>query len=805
MSATVHRLFPTPGGPLPPDTELLPAAHPIIDSLRALTQPLLVAQLRALFEGADDSLFAMSQRSGVGDEQRFAFDTMRRLRLERRRIEREFERALWASFESSAALETGEIDLDRQALQHTEELEEKIAVGNLAAKAETRHREALRELNRRINHLIRQLGVPIARHALSPESICEAFKASLRGLDLTLSVRLLLYKLFDQYCAAGLGQIYQAAARLFDAHGVRPLEPLPAAATPTWSAYGAPPDVAAFIGDQPLELPTLDRHTREALQDIGDRMGGYRPQDAAFAEELLGFATRMGLDAPSASQVAPSQRLSLVGQMCNEILSDPHLPKSMRPPFERLRFPLIKIALADGSFFSNRAHPVRRLVAEAAETAASSRVASPTVVRRLEERLRHIAEQIDLSATFVRPEVHKLLPLNSIEISAFLDQQREESETRRENVLNKVRRTVAQELEVHTLGRKPLPSLLQFLRIGWGPLMAARLLRDGMNSRPWIDAINRLVQVLISMDATEISAEHHSVRARLIDAVARDLIDIGMRNDKVDTAATTLRQAYRELDARLAAMTPEDRQRQELSLLSPEETAAVMAEFPAPGSEELRVPAAETLGSPLPSELRLDPLPEPPRLPDVVPESTDPMPANASTGPSSNDPLLPRPVPPDAVESWDLRDTPSPTAAPDPPAAQDPEPPPAPEPPSAGRAEPVAPRPPTSNTDADADAAQVSEPGIDAHTPDAELLALCLPAESWFRVYDAQRKQTLWLKVSRYYAEHGSVGFTGFDAKQTLSIRDARFISDLVQGRTEPVNASPVQIRAIAELRQRHR
>ena len=82
MSATVHRLFPNPGGPLPPDTDLLPASHPIIDSLRALAQPLLVAQLRALFEGADDSLFAMSQRSGAGDEQRFAFDTMRRLRLE---------------------------------------------------------------------------------------------------------------------------------------------------------------------------------------------------------------------------------------------------------------------------------------------------------------------------------------------------------------------------------------------------------------------------------------------------------------------------------------------------------------------------------------------------------------------------------------------------------------------------------------------------------------------------------------------------------------------------------------------------
>ena len=86
-----------------------------------------------------------------------------------------------------------------------------------------------------------------------------------------------------------------------------------------------------------------------------------------------------------------------------------------------------------------------------------------------------------------------------------------------------------------------------------------------------------------------------------------------------------------------------------------------------------------------------------------------------------------------------------------------------------------------------------------------ELLTLCLTAESWFRVFDGSNGQTLWLKVSRYYPEHDTVGFNGFDAKKTLSIRASKFIQDMVAGRSEPVNASPAQQRAMAELRARHK
>ena len=818
MSATVHRLFPGKDGNKPQGSASSSgtagplAPSPLIDALRAATTPILLKQLHALFEGADDALFGMSQRAAEAEDHRTSFDIMRMLRLERRRIGTDFGRYVGESFRAAADATLEEFDLDRLSIAPTEELEERIAVGNLITKAEVEHQALLKEISARITHMIRDLGIPVSRHALTPNVVCNAFKSSIATVDLPLPVRLLLYKLFDRSCMARLNEPLEAALKVLEIHQIKPPEPVSAESSPAWSPYGPPP--VATESDEPLEAPILDGSTRHALREVCRASAGYRPQDASFAEELLNISDVETSEVPTVQRVAPTQRMSLVGQMCNEILSDPHLPGSMRPLFERLRYPLIKIALADGTFYSNRAHPVRRLIAEAAETAASSRVASPAVVRRLEERLRHIAEQIDLSATFVRPQIAFLLPLTMLEIASFLDQQREESETRRENVLGKVRRTVAQELEVHTLGRKPPAPLVHFLRMGWGPLMAARLLRHGMNSRAWIDAINRLVQILASLDVMDVTPDQRAMRAEILKTVGLDLGEIGMRDDKVTTAQAFLEKAYAEVDERMAKLTPEEREwrTNELELLTPTENAAVLAEFPVPGSKPTRAPSVEAAREPVRTEAPRDPLLDfvitiPPAAPAVTPRATPPVVLDApivasapSTAPAAKSTESPAARAPARTAPPTTPSTPPPAASTTTSAA-----PVQASKPAETQAKPVTPKSEAAQAPAAPVTQPVLEPEINASTTDAELLALCLTAESWFRVFDVSNGQTLWLKVSRYYPEHDSVGFNGFDAKKTLSIRASKFIQDMVAGRSEPVNASPVQMRAMNELRARHK
>ena len=82
MSATVHRLFRglgnTPQASASSSGAVGPMApNPLVDALRAATTPILLKQLRALFEGADDALFGMSQRAAAAEEHRSSFPSDR--------------------------------------------------------------------------------------------------------------------------------------------------------------------------------------------------------------------------------------------------------------------------------------------------------------------------------------------------------------------------------------------------------------------------------------------------------------------------------------------------------------------------------------------------------------------------------------------------------------------------------------------------------------------------------------------------------------------------------------------------------
>jgi hypothetical protein len=54
--------------------------------------------------------------------------------------------------------------------------------------------------------------------------------------------------------------------------------------------------------------------------------------------------------------------IDVVGSLFDQILSDPRVPPQMARQIARLQLPVLRVALADQSFFSSRKHPVRRFV-----------------------------------------------------------------------------------------------------------------------------------------------------------------------------------------------------------------------------------------------------------------------------------------------------------------------------------------------------------------------------------------------------------------------------------------------------------
>ena len=54
--------------------------------------------------------------------------------------------------------------------------------------------------------------------------------------------------------------------------------------------------------------------------------------------------------------------IDVVGSLFDQILSIPRVPPQMARQIARLQLPVLRVALADTSFFSSRKHPVRRFV-----------------------------------------------------------------------------------------------------------------------------------------------------------------------------------------------------------------------------------------------------------------------------------------------------------------------------------------------------------------------------------------------------------------------------------------------------------
>lgn len=284
----------------------------------------------------------------------------------------------------------------------------------------------------------------------------------------------------------------------------------------------------------------IDAHTCHTLESV---VATAAPADARFAASLLRASRE---PAPSAAILAQVQRLSLVAQMCNEIVCDPLLPEGFLPLLERMRFPLIKLALTDDSFFSDPRHLARNLVHDAAETAALGRALSSVMQHRTETLLNRIAEQLELGTVFEPRGLQSLEPIAPADIAAFLQQQHRETASRGAAVQWRVRRIVAQELEAQALGRAlPAPALV-FLRAGWAPLMAARLLSGGMNGTGWKTALDLLGQLL---DSFQYSGDAIDPPEHLLGMVERELLGASLPKRRAEALMTQLRRAYVELEA----------------------------------------------------------------------------------------------------------------------------------------------------------------------------------------------------------------------------------------------------------------
>ena len=377
----------------------LPAAmHSVRDRARQTLQGLL----RDLFDKADDSLFELADQATSNQEQNLYFDSMREVRLQRRTLEHTFFLGLDRGF--AALLEPGESNrqqreeasLEELSLVQNDELEQMVATESMVNKANEQFAEAVQHLTLRMDQLV-PVKVYQKNNPLGADAICTGFTEAAKALKIDVKAKLVLFKLFDKWVVSRLGSMYESVnQQLIDANILPSLK------------AGAPAARRQRAGAQPSRAARAERAQREdesnqvlhTLRDLLSNQGGAsQSQDSGAGESLdtqdlvhlLSQAQQQdwasldqGADAVNVPQlvrglVKNTRRqslnqvdedvINLVSMMFEFILDDRNLASPMKALLGRLQIPLIKVAIADKSFFSKGGHPARRLLNELAMAA----------------------------------------------------------------------------------------------------------------------------------------------------------------------------------------------------------------------------------------------------------------------------------------------------------------------------------------------------------------------------------------------------------------------------------------------------
>ncbi|WP_164084936.1 DUF1631 family protein [Pseudazoarcus pumilus] len=253
--------------------------------------------------------------------------------------------------------------------------------------------DELSQLRARVARMFDEDAVDEMRNPLAPEAVAEALKHACWTLECSDAAREALFIQATRLLAPTMPQTYRALNEYLDERRVLPRlrphvrrdrvraltrrEAAPGATADLVkrlvapaSSQGASPPVGAQGGNvSPVVLDALARLQRgEGEVELG---GERFCVDVAAAETMN--VLRALLDAGLARQVGALDRvvIDVVATLFDLIFDDERVPEAMKGLIGRLQLPVLRLALVDHDFFSNREHAARRLINALAQAAAT--------------------------------------------------------------------------------------------------------------------------------------------------------------------------------------------------------------------------------------------------------------------------------------------------------------------------------------------------------------------------------------------------------------------------------------------------
>ncbi len=474
-----------------------------------------------------------------------------------------------------------ELDASQLNLVEPEELELTLASSTISHALRIACHEELPGLDRRVGLLLEDPELRFGPNPLAPEVIGETMMDAIKALPAGNKIKLMLVTRLNVHLPSQIRQVYEKINGLLIGKGVLPSIRLEvrraqaaAAATPENSAGpptsslpgehikpqggdmftmlqqlmsmgrigGGPslPSLPSLPGGGAAEaanegeiesVQVVQRLTRIQQGDMGGLASvNLDPEILANGQvnvlraiKHTGAAGNMGhMDAMT---------LDIVALMFDYILDDHRLPDGMKALIGRLQIPVLKVAMLDKNFFSQKNHPARKLLdglADAAlgwnEQEGHDSALYKTVDALVQRVLNEFEDKVE-----VFTEVLESLRQFMAEEKRLADERAcRSAQVLQQNEQTVLAHTLAIEaVQTRLLDSEAPESILLFLQGPWADHLAGLYLRGGANGEGWAQALSTMDDLLWSLTPKVTREEKQRLVALLPKLLKR--IDEGIR------------------------------------------------------------------------------------------------------------------------------------------------------------------------------------------------------------------------------------------------------------------------------------
>ena len=491
----------------------------------------------------EQELFKLADRARSNEHQHTRFEALREIKRGRADIAPRFLLHVESSLAhlSSSAGRTpakakhapADVALE---LVDSDVLEEDLALQEMVSKSEIRHSQALYALAHRFGVLAGSPAWETDVLPLGPAQLAKALRHATRSLDLNVEYRVLAYRLFDRVAMLPIGEFYDVingylakqrilahlqspAMRASGAAAAAAPEPENAASSAE-SAPETPEPVAPSTPDQQdaelfstlrmllsgrrhaqgASVPFVENGymvSRDDLQsvlgslqqkpDIAQSRSG-KPRDAAALRQdmLMALKQVSPQGRPAVLAEEDSDTVDLVGMLFDYINKGMRSESSALSLLGRLQVPVLRVALSDKTFFTQREHPARALLNTIAETSSrwmDDEDADPSLAEKMQIVVDKVGNEYNGDVSLFRSLLTDLgSHMQLLARRAEVAERRHVDAAKGREKLDLARDTARTAIERLLKRGNPSPLVRTLLEQAWTDALALTILRQGEDS-----------------------------------------------------------------------------------------------------------------------------------------------------------------------------------------------------------------------------------------------------------------------------------------------------------------------------------